>query len=153
MIETNSDELRETLLAQGKKYMFHQLKLQKYSIRELVTSNDYYLTNIDLFILCHHFKMSLVVIARTTLLENNYRLMSINNTEDTEFFYVVKQYSIKDNEIQKYEALQVNNSYQFDIGDLSVKYRKELDTHKIETPFTKQKEKRRKKKVKVVLEP
>lgn len=153
MIETNSNELRDTMIVQGKKHMFHDLKQQKYSIRDLILSNDYYLTNIDLFILCMHFNIAMVIISRTKLRENDNRIMSINYDESKEYVFILKQYGIKDNEIQKYEAIEANSSYKFFNEFLNPSYKVELANNIVKTPFIaiKKKKKKKKTKLKVVL--
>ena len=87
-----------------------KLSLQNsHNLEDLIISDHYYLTNLDLWILSEYYNLPVMIVATTKLKENN-QLTLILNDVDGETFYVIKQPTIKNNTIPKYTMIRTNES-------------------------------------------
>jgi hypothetical protein len=94
-----------TLRNQGKKDIVKSMTTKNVTLNTLIASDNYYITNLDIFLLADHFKIPIVVACGTRLKENGQLLMTINYDENNAFYYVIKQHGIVNNEVQRYSLL------------------------------------------------
>jgi hypothetical protein len=101
----NEDLYIITMRNQGKKDIVKTMISKNVSLNTLIASDNYYVTNLDLFLIATHFKMPMVITSGTRLKENGQILMTINYDDNNAFYYVVKQHGIVNNEVQRYSLL------------------------------------------------
>jgi hypothetical protein len=106
----NQDLYLNTIRQQGKKDIVKILVSKNISLNTLIASDNYYISNIDIFVIAKHFKLPLIILSGTKLLENNQSLMTINYDVNNPFYYIIKQHGIVANEIQRYSLLTDENS-------------------------------------------
>lgn len=151
LVQTESDKIRETFISQGKNYLSRKLELHR-NIVDLVEDEHYYLTNVDVHILCEHFKISLVIMSKYTsqLLEtrnfSEKKLFSVNYSTDTTHYYLIKQASIKIDKLiggelipnpQIYDILYLDGKLRFQVKHFSYEFLKLIEANKVTTIFTK----------------
>jgi hypothetical protein len=76
------------LKAQGKKILSDQVKQKQLSITNMIISEDYYATNLDIWLLAIHYNLPLIMLSSTSLLENNKNFMVFNSTGSTEYYFL-----------------------------------------------------------------
>ena len=94
---------------QGKGDLFKLSLQNSHNLEDIIISDHYYLTNLDLWILSEYYKLPVMIVATTKLKENN-QLILILNDVDGETFYVIKQPTVKNNIIPKYSMIRTNQS-------------------------------------------
>jgi hypothetical protein len=140
-LETFKKEILETLKIQGKTDIISRIKRKDATLDKIITLPDYYLTNLDLIILFKKYKIPVVFISATTLKENNKSLFVVNYSPDTRYYYVIKQYGIVLNKVQKYGVLIFNKNIQLDLISLDNELSDSLSKNILESPFIKKKKK------------
>ena len=101
----NDDLYIITMRKQGKKDIVKTMVSKNVSLNTLIASDNYYVTNLDLFLIARHLKLPLIITSGTRLRENNQLLMSINYDDNNAFYYVIKQHGIVNNEVQRYSLI------------------------------------------------
>ena len=101
----NEDLYIITMRNQGKKDIVKTMISKNVTLNTLIASDNYYVSNLDLFLIAKHFKLPMVVTSGTRLKENGQLLMTINYDDNNAFYYVVKQHGIVNNEVQRYSLL------------------------------------------------
>jgi hypothetical protein len=86
----SSSQLLKIMRAQGKKLLAGQLIKNQLSLTDMIMSEDYYATLMDVWILTVHYNLPLVFISDTILMENNSRFMVANTTatEKPEYYFL-----------------------------------------------------------------
>ena len=88
---THSKQLLNIMRAQGKKILAGQLLKNQISLPDMIMSEDYYATLMDVWILAIHYNLPLVFISDTILMENNGRYMIAHKpTDDEQAYYFLK---------------------------------------------------------------
>jgi hypothetical protein len=101
----NEDLYIITMRKQGKKDIVKTMVSKNISLNTLIASDNYYVSNLDIYLIAKHLKLPLIVASGTRLRENNQLLMTINYDENNAFYYVVKQHGIVNNEVQRYSLI------------------------------------------------
>jgi len=112
-------------------------------------SEHFYLTNVDIHLLCKHFKIALITISskNSILKENGKKMFAINYFPDSvTHFYIIKQYAIQQNEPLVYELIHLNGQPRFRGVHFPEDYKEEITNNIITTPFSKQRKRTVKKK-------
>ena len=157
LVKTELVKLKQTFISQGKSQFVGELERPEYIV-DLVMSEHYYLSNIDIYILCKHFKINLIITAQTTLLEarnfpkKDQWAFSLNFNSDGGLFdraftpyYILKQEGIKDDKKvegkityspQIYKLLQLDGRLQFHINNFDYDFTKLIEANRVTTPFT-----------------
>jgi hypothetical protein len=88
---TYGSQLLQIMRAQGKKILAGQILKKQMSISDMIISEEYYATNLDVWLLAIYYKLPFVFISDTSLLENNARFMVANKpTKEVAAFYFLK---------------------------------------------------------------
>ena len=88
---TYGSQLLQIMRAQGKKILAGQILKKQMSIPDMIISEEYYATNLDVWLLAIYYKLPFVFISDTSLLENNARFMVANKpTAEASAFYFLK---------------------------------------------------------------
>ena len=77
----------DILKAQGKKLLANQVTENQLSLSDLVISEDYYATNLDIWLLAIHYNIPLIILSSTSLLENNKNFMVLNSTGSMKYYF------------------------------------------------------------------
>ena len=139
MIEKESKNIYTTLEIQGKQNIIRKIKDSETSLIEQINSPSYYLTNLDLFILFTNFNVPVVFISGTKLKENNKTSFVINYSPDVRYYYVLKQYGIILNTVQKYGILMFDRDIKIDLISLDNDLSENLQKNNLKQPFIKKK--------------
>jgi hypothetical protein len=127
-----------TMRNQGKKDIVKTMTTKSVTLNTLIASDNYYVTNLDLFLIATHFKLPLIITSGTRLKENGQLLMTINYDDNNAFYYVVKQHGIVNNEVQRYSLLiNENESLRIDVNDFSQTTKNAIKDNSIEDGFIK----------------
>ena len=130
VVEYDEDKiLRMILKDQGKEFLVNQVLFRKINIEQMIMSDDYYLTNLDIIIIGMYYKAPIAIITGTRLKEllqwkvgglkvvletrentterskKQKKMWIVNNKEKSDFYYFIKQPGIKRNEIPKYKLI------------------------------------------------
>ena len=153
LYQTKSDKIKQTFASQGKQYLFNKLVDQE-SIAELVISEHYYLSNVDIYILCRHFKINIIIAAQTTAIlretrdfpEKNRWMFSLIFGLESKPYYILKQESVKQDKMvdgkltpfpQIYKLLNFEGQPKFYNKNFSYEFTKLIESNKVTTMFTK----------------
>ena len=82
--------LLDILKAQGKKLLSNQVNEKQLNLSDLIISEDYYATNLDIWILIVHFNIPVIFISETSLLENSKSYMVANSIGGSSEYYFLK---------------------------------------------------------------
>lgn len=132
----NEDLYVITMRNQGKKDIVKTMVSNNVTLNTLIASDNYYSTNIDLFLIAKHFKLPIVIASGTRLKENKQMLMTINYDDNNAFYYVVKQHGIVNNEVQRYSLLMnENEDIRISINDFTQTTKNAIKDNTIEDGF------------------
>ena len=130
VIEYDEDKILKMILKdQGKEFLVNQVLYRKINLEQMIMSDDYYLTNLDIIIIGMHYEAPIVIVTGTKLKEllqwkvgglkvvletkenaterskKQKKMWIVNNKQDPDFYYFIKQPGIKRNEIPKYKIM------------------------------------------------
>ena len=152
LLQAEGVKMKQTFSSQGKLFLTSKLEEQE-NIVDLVMSEHYYLSNVDIYILCKHFKINIIITSNVTtkLLEarnfpEKYKwVFSLNFNKDSKY-YILKQESIKPDKYaegtlipipQIYKLLQIDGQLKFHIKNFSYDFTKVIEENRRTTLFTK----------------
>ncbi len=132
----NEDLYIITMRNQGKKDIVKSMVTKNVTLNTLIASDNYYISNIDLFVIAMHFKLPLVITSGTRLKENGQLLMTINYDDNNAFYYVIKQHGIVNNEAQRYSLLMSENeSYRINMSEFTQTTKNAIKDNELEDGF------------------
>ena len=100
-----SKQIHKILANQGKRAIVKKLQQSTASLDQIIMSEEYYATNLDIWLLADHYDIPLAFYSGTNLKENGKEFM-IANSSSSEKYYFVKCPAIKQNEVpNKYRLL------------------------------------------------
>ena len=109
-VKNSQDKVINILFAEGKEIIVDNIRKTDNDIETILNKEDYYLTNIDIFILANNFEFPLIVISdKPILLENNKDLFVMNHSNNTEGYYMIKWTKPNPNVRPVYRLLQKSN--------------------------------------------
>ena len=82
--------IHRVLAEQGKRSMMERVGKGSITMTDLVTSSEYFMTNLDLWIIAERFDIPLVLYAGTKLRENGLDLLVVNSLQSASLTYFVK---------------------------------------------------------------
>ena len=91
-------EIIQALKLQGKNKIVKQLISKTSTLANLIMSDDYYATNLDLWLLAKHYDLPLIFFSGTELVENGEKFLiahTNNNGEYKEKYYFIRSPGIK----------------------------------------------------------
>ena len=107
-------EIIEIFKLQGKNNFANKL-LQRAAIDAIVMGEDYYVTNLDLWLLAKHFNTPVIFYHSKKLKENNKKFMLVNTVAGSENYYFIKSPGITPNKPNNYRLVipdKVDNANQ-----------------------------------------
>jgi hypothetical protein len=105
------EKIIHILKHQGKKQMMHLVKTGRNTLEEVIHSEGYYLTNLDLWVLCYEFKLPVVLFSSNNLknLLDNQKWIVLGGLESkyTEQFYFIRAYTepLDEDKFNKYHLI------------------------------------------------
>jgi hypothetical protein len=112
-------EITNILKKQGKKFS-EQIKEGQIMIQDMIMSEAYYITNLDIWLLAKRFNIPLILLSGTELKENNKTLL-VANIVDGDKYYFIKTPGINPLKIPKYRLIISNKIAKIPINSLSLK--------------------------------
>ena len=116
--------LFKILETQGKGSIVRLVKNEIITMEDLLLSEDYYLTNLDIALIAIHYNIPLIFLSSTLLVENNKSFMIVNSTNN-EDFYFVRTPGIR-TEGLPVQRLFSSDSALISLRNLKEKFRKEI---------------------------
>ena len=98
----------QVLNSNGKKDLSKQVGIGQVSINNVVMSEDYYLTNLDIWIIAKKYNLPIILYSGTTLVENN-EIIKVLNDDSSGKYYFIKSPGVRPNNIPKYKLLSLEN--------------------------------------------
>ena len=117
------------LKQQGKARHIDNIKAEMYTLDSFILSDEYYLTNLDIWILALELNIPIIFISSTRLKENKASLMSIYG-EKTEWIFI-KSPPIIRNQVGSYRLIK-SESYRIKSTELSMELNREIENNLIE---------------------
>ena len=100
----------------GKKSLVNSLKSNEITFENMIVSEDYYFTNLDIILLSFHFKLPLIILTTTQkpFKENDKKGIVLNSELNNPFYYIIQRSAVKNNSVQDYSL------YKYGKGDKKV---------------------------------
>ena len=155
--DDNINIIYDILDNEGKSEMINKIKLGTASLDILILSEEYYMTNFDLWILSNKLELPILLISPTKIQYNSEVIFKLNNLdfEMINIFYIVKlqKTKIKDEQRVIYKLIECNNDYKIKYDELSNEFKKQINNNEYITlnSFI-SKYKKTKKKLKIIQE-
>ena len=100
----NKAAILKILNAEGKKNRSNQVLIGQMTMDNMIMSSDYYMTNLDIWILAVRFNLPVVLFSSTKLIENGLKIL-VANSDDTNAYYFIKSPGIRTDSIPKYRLV------------------------------------------------
>ena len=119
------DKILTILFHQGKNNLIRLVRSNNLTLENLIVSDDYYLTTLDMWVLSLHYKIDLIFISSTKLMEVNSNILLTNNKFNSNVS-IVHIPGIKNNAVPVYSLIRSEgNNYKIFINPSM----KELEDH------------------------
>ena len=122
------------LESQGKGTLIKKVRNREINFDDLLLSDHYYLTNLDLCLIAVHYKIPLVLLSSTTLIENNEPMLVVYSTDNTNFYFV-KTPGVRAAGYPVQRLIYPSTGAKIDITKLSPDFQKDIKS-KINNNFT-----------------
>ncbi len=107
------------LKAQGKKLLANQIMEKQLTLTNMIMSEDYYATNLDVWILIVHYNLQVVLFSTSLMLENNAKFLLANSTGSQDYYFLKVSAARIDYKPPLYTLItDVNNALKINIGKL-----------------------------------
>jgi hypothetical protein len=100
----NKTALLDILKAEGKKNRSNQVRIGQMSMDDMIMSSDYYMTNLDLWILAVHFNLPVILFSSTKLIENGLKIL-VAHSDGTNAYYFIKSPGVRVDDPPKYRLV------------------------------------------------
>lgn len=110
-------ELMDILIKQGKQFA-SQVLVGQLNIQDMIMSDNYYATNLDIWILAKKYNIPLIFLSATTLMENN-DFIFVANSDGSDKYYFIKSPGISRLKIPKYK-LFVNGKAKIPVTNFNI---------------------------------
>lgn len=153
--DENINIIYDILDSEGKREMINKIKLGIASLDILILSEEYYMTNFDLWLLTNKLQLPILLISPTKIQYNSEVLFKLNKLDfdSNDIFYIIKiqKTKIKDEQRIIYKLIECNNNYNINYSELSDEFKKQINSNEyIDINLYISKYKKTKKKLKVV---
>lgn len=105
----------------GMRYLANIIQEGKATFTTILQTENYCLTNVDLWILARYFKIPIVLLATTKLVENNKKLLVLYGDHSIESYFFIHPWSVSEGTISRYGLFEMKIN-----GDVSL-FRMPLD--------------------------
>ena len=111
------ERISSVLTTEGKKNMMHQVHWNQITFEDLVMSESYYLTNLDMWVLAEHFDIPLIFLSGTSLVENGDNIL-ITRKSTTDSYFIIKSPGVKPDEPSKYRLIGLGDTTLIPMAEL-----------------------------------
>ena len=130
-------KILEILRGQGKIHMVKNVKKNKISFDNMIINDDYYATNLDIWILATRFNIPLIFYSSTELHENFKRIL-VANSDGTDEYYFIKSPGVRRESVPNYRlAIIPTNISLIPLSSLNIEFQEEIKTMTNKTMLTK----------------
>ena len=119
MLPVEEQNIIQTLRAQGKRELVTMLTTGTVTLPDLVMTEQYWLTNLDLRILSRATTIPLVLISGSKVLDNKERSLMTVPASRSQKLVIVKQHGMKVDTPQQYSLLSSGTNMSFSVDELS----------------------------------
>ena len=100
------DQVFSVLTAEGKKSMMHQVFYKQLSFENLVMSESYYLTVLDMWLLAEHYRLPVIFLSGTELVETGDSiLLTMESPDDS--YYIIKAPGVQADTATKFRLISL----------------------------------------------
>lgn len=110
-------EIIDILVKQGKSFA-NQVIVGQLTMADMIMSDNYFATNLDIWILSKKYNIPLIFLSGTTLMENN-KFILVANTDGSDKFYFIKSPGIGVLKVPKYR-LFIHKTAKFSVSNFDV---------------------------------
>ena len=114
-IKTDDINIMLILIEQGKNNLVKMASRNEIKLDDLIMSSNYYLTNLDLWILSKAYNLPIIIISGTKLAENERSLIILNDI-GINSYYFIRQPGIKRNVVPEYSIVFKDDKALFNIN-------------------------------------
>ena len=131
--DDNINIIYDILENEGKTNMINKIKFGTASLDIIILSEEYYMTNFDLWILSNKLELPILLISPTKIQYNSEVIFKLNKLdfENIDIFYIVKiqKTKIKDEQRVIYKLIECNNDYKIKYDELSDEFKKQINNN------------------------
>lgn len=121
-----SGKILEILRSQGKIHMVKNVKKNIISFDTMIMNDNYYATNLDIWVLAVKFNIPLIFYSSTELRENFERIL-VANSNDTDKYYFIKSPGVRNNDAPSYRLIIIpTNISLIPLNSLNLEFQKEI---------------------------
>ena len=84
----NIDTILDILESQGKTGLIKKVKKEEIKFDDLLMSDSYYITNLDICIIANYYKVPLIILSSTKLIENDKALFVAYSANGLDFYFI-----------------------------------------------------------------
>ena len=146
---------------QGKKQIVEKIRQGITDLEQVIMSEDYFLTNLDIILLNLYYNLPIVLISLKRFGENKKKVLLLQKNDEGKYFYI-KQGAVKRDEPRLTSLLYLDESFMLDKTDLSEELLQEIELEERSEEFPERLNNilqdfksvnfKRKKKVKLIIE-
>ena len=111
-------KLLQILSAQGKKILAGQINKKQISLADMIVSEEYYATNLDIWLLAVYYEIPLVFLSETALMENNKKYIVANAVNENQYYYFLKVSAILPQLAPVYTIIRENEKMRIAVGSI-----------------------------------
>lgn len=123
-------EITDILIKQGKKFAY-QVQVGQLTMQDMIVSNDYYATNLDLWILAKRHNIPLIFISGTKLLENDKSFLVAHN-DNSDTYYFIKSPGVGVLKLPKYRLFISDNRMKIPLTSFTSNIQSDIRLHESE---------------------
>lgn len=110
-------EITDILNKQGKKFAL-QVQVGQITMQDMIISNDYYATNLDIWVLARKYNVPLIFLSGTKLNEND-RTFLVVNSDGSDKYYFIKSPGVTSLKLPKYRLYITENQMKISLTSFS----------------------------------
>lgn len=122
------DKILNIINSEGKVNLVKSVLSGQLTFKEMIMNNNYYCSNIDLFVLSNKFNIPIIIYSVSKLKENNKQLY-VANSDYSDKYYIIKVPAYKKNYIPIFKLIYniETNETKIDISDLDIRMKRIID--------------------------
>jgi len=127
LIGENKNVLLTILNTEGKKNMSGQVRAGQTSMENIIMGDDYYMTNLDLWILAVRFNLPVVLFSSTKLRENNLKVLVAHSDGSGEYYFIKSPgKGIQSGHVPKYKLIVADGLSKIPLSDINLSTQEEI---------------------------
>ena len=131
----NKTVLLQILSSQGKKNMTKEVRIGQTTMDNMIMSSEYYMTNLDLWLLAVRFNLPIVLFSSTTLVENGLKTL-VAHSDGSNSYYFIKSPGVSTDKVPKYKlVVDPNGEAKIPLSDIGRTTQKQILEEPKEDPL------------------